>query len=325
MIENPIKESSVKYDSKAIFLNDVISGLSSTPKTLSSKYIYDAEGSKLFEKIMKLDEYYLTKSEHEILVRYKKEISAAIGNEPFNLVELGAGNGEKTRILLQQFIEENKDFQYRPVDISAKALSGLKNMLSEIFPGLVCKGIVAEYFDALRMISDDIRKSVILFLGSNIGNFKPDLRYSFFETLNQEMNEGDLLVIGFDLKKDVDILNPAYNDSKGVTAAFNENLLKRINRELGGDFISDNFKFYSRYNPLAGAIESFLMSTKKQTVYIGESDQHFYFDEWEPIHTESSYKYSSGEIESMAGNHGFKFLKAFYDERRYFSDVIWER
>lgn len=307
------------------FIHDVEKGLTNKPvKYLSSRFIYDDEGSRMFEQIMDLEEYYLTKSEFNILKAHKEQFSEFVDDKPFNLVELGAGNGEKTGELLQYFSEISLPFRYVPIDISEGAVKNLVEKLRARFPGMEVKGMVAEYFEALKWLKDHTRrKNIVLFLGSNIGNFHPDQRNNFLVKLKNGLNHKDLLVTGFDLRKDVGVINRAYNDSKGVTAAFNLNLLKRINRELGGEFNTDKFLFYARYNPFSGALESFLFSKEKQKVFIRELQRHFHFDQWEPIHTESSYKFTEQEIRKLADRWGFQTEGMFFDSRRYFVDAVW--
>ena len=244
------------------FAEDVLRGLSATPKFLSSKYFYDDEGSRLFQEIMKLPEYYLTGCEHEIFSTQAEEIfrafsggnasvnervpseitgtrslTLAFRSDGFDLIELGAGDGTKTAVLIDHFLKQNTDISYSPIDISQEALDALTTKFNAEFPSLVMSARNGDYFKILESLkADDGRRKVLLFLGSNIGNFNRDQAVEFFRSLRGVMSEGDLLFIGFDLQKDPHVIVPAYDDSAGVTSAFNLNLLKRINRELGGDF-----------------------------------------------------------------------------------------
>jgi dimethylhistidine N-methyltransferase len=274
---------------------------------------------------MELPEYYLTRSEAEILSVYKDEIFRCIGTEKLNVVELGAGDGKKTKILLSHLIDRRVDFSYIPVDISEEAVRDLSAKLKRKLPELEMHGLVAEYFSGITWLScNGGCRNLVLFLGSNIGNFSAREAEEFLTTLRESLNEGDYLLIGFDLKKDVDVLQRAYNDREGVTAAFNLNLLARINRELGGDFKKDKFMFYSTWDPVAGAIQSYLLSTEEQIVHIAKPDFSVDLGKWEPIHTESSHKFSVGDITALARRSGFQVIRNFRDSRNFFVDSIWQ-
>jgi dimethylhistidine N-methyltransferase len=306
------------------FASEVLVGLSQTPKRLSSRYFYDERGSRLFQKIMDLPEYYLTACEFDILKSKTGEIASLVGEGPFNLVELGAGDGRKTSILLEYFLKLGCDFQYIPIDISEASMQTLSDHLNRTFPELTARGIVAEYFDGLKWLNFiNTQKNIVLFLGSNLGNFDKAHARAFLHNLWNSLNAGDFAVIGFDLKKDIDIMLKAYNDSEGVTAEFNLNLLRRINRELGGDFDLSKFQFHSSYDVFTGAMESYLVSKERQTVLIKEISQSFLFEAWEPIHTEYSYKYLESDIQELAAETGFYIEKQLYDAKRYFVDSIW--
>jgi L-histidine N-alpha-methyltransferase len=306
------------------FASDVLVGLSQIPKRLSSRYFYDERGSLLFQKIMDLPEYYLTASEFEILKSRTDTFSLLIEGESFNLVELGAGDGRKTSILLEHFLKKNLAFQYIPIDISEVSMQTLTNLLNKKFPELISNGIVAEYFDGLKWLNYmNSQINMVLFLGSNIGNFDKAHSRAFLHNLWNALNNGDFVVIGFDLKKDIDLMLKAYNDAEGVTAKFNLNLLRRINRELGGDFDLKKFQFHSSYDVFTGAMESYLVSKEKQTVFIKEISQSFSFEAWEPIHTEYSYKYLESDIQELAAETGFVIEQQIYDSKKYFVDSIW--
>ncbi|MCJ7580931.1 MAG: L-histidine N(alpha)-methyltransferase [Candidatus Aminicenantes bacterium] len=306
------------------FSTDVLIGLSQMPKKLSSKYFYDERGSQLFQEIMELSEYYLTSCEFEILSEHKEKIALEMAGEAFNLIEFGSGDGRKTNILLDHFQEHGFEFQYHPIDISEKAMSALIERMNREFPGLSTEGIVAEYFEGLKWLNNTVSKrNLILFLGSNLGNFDKAHSRAFLHNLWNVLNNGDVLVIGFDLKKDIEVMLKAYNDSKGVTAEFNLNLLRRINLELGGNFDLERFRFYAGYDVFSGAIESYLVSLGKQEVYIEKIGQSFLFDSWEPIHTEYSYKYLESDIEELAERTGFLIKKQLYDSKRCFVDSVW--
>jgi L-histidine N-alpha-methyltransferase len=306
------------------FASDVLVGLSQIPKKLSSRYFYDERGSRLFQKIMELPEYYLTACEFDILNSQTAVFFSLIEGEFFNLVELGAGDGRKTSILLEYFIKLSCDFQYIPIDISEASMQTLSGHLNKEFPELTSKGIVAEYFDGLKWLNSmNSKRNMVLFLGSNLGNFDKAHARAFLHNLWNALNDGDIAVIGFDLKKDINMMLKAYNDAEGITAEFNLNLLRRINRELGGDFDLNKFQFHSSYDVFTGAMESYLVSKEKQTVFIKKISQSFSFDAWEPIHTEYSYKYLESDIQELAAETGFKIEKQLYDSKKYFADSIW--
>jgi len=307
------------------FALDVLIGLSQTPKSLPSKYFYDKEGNKLFQQITELPEYYLTQCESEIFQDKKGEIAGLIGGNQFNLVELGAGDGHKTKILLEHFLKAGLDFRYVPIDICEAAVEGLIAGLDKHSPGLPIEGLVADYCDGLKWLSNmNEYRNVVLFLGSSIGNFSHSEAREFLYSLWNALEDGDYLLIGFDLKKDIQLLERAYNDSRNVTARFNLNLLHRINRELGGNFNADQFQHYSSYNPLSGAMESYLISRQEQVVDIEALNQSFSFEPWEPVHTEYSYKYLESDIASLAEETGFTMVAQLMDSKGYFVDSVWQ-
>ena len=312
-------------DSHEAFALDVLTGLTQTPKSLPSKYFYDEEGSKLFQQITELPEYYLTQCEFEIFQEKKGEIARLIGGHQFNLVELGAGDGRKTKILLEHFLKAGLDFRYVPIDICEAAVEGLIGGLDRHSPQLPIEGLVADYCDGLRWLSNkNEHRNVVLLLGSSIGNFSYSEAREFLYSLWNSLEDGDYLLIGFDLKKDIQLLERAYNDSQDVTARFNLNLLHRINRELGGNFEADQFHHYSTYNALSGAMESYLISRQEQVVDIKALNQSFAFEAWEPVHTEYSYKYLESDIISLAEETGFTIVAQLTDAKKYFVDSVWQ-
>ncbi|WP_436515126.1 L-histidine N(alpha)-methyltransferase [Ekhidna sp. To15] len=303
---------------------DVFSGLQARNKFLSSKYFYDAKGDELFQQIMHLDEYYLTRKELEIFNTHKQAILEAINDgEVFRIIELGAGDGLKTKVLLKYFIEQGVDFTYTPVDISGNVLEILERNLKSEIPGLNIESYEGDYFDALAEISESLEKDIVFFLGSTIGNFTQEEAEEFLTDLQNFLKEGDLLFLGVDLKKDPSIILNAYNDAQGVTREFNLNLLDRINSELGADFDRNQFQHYPYYNPHTGECRSYLISKVDQTVTIG--DEEFHFREWEAIFMEVSKKYDQPQLDSLASVAGFKKLASFLDEDRWFADVLWEK
>ncbi len=310
------------------FAKDIKLGLDESPKTLPSRYFYDEKGDVLFQKIMDLDEYYLTRAEFEIFVRQKDEILRAFQGdaEAFRLVELGAGDGTKTKVLLSHFLDQDVSFTYSPIDISGNVLEQLKENLGDELPTLKVEPIVGEYFSALEdLAANDNTKEIVLFLGSNIGNFNVEAGVEFLTHVGENLSAGDMLLIGFDLMKSPQKVLAAYNDREGVTKAFNLNLLSRINEELGGNFNIDNFDHFPTYDPLTGETKSHIISTKDQEVYIEALDENFSFDAWEAIHTEVSQKYSMKMIETYAKKAGFEIVKNFTDSNKYFVDSLWKK
>lgn len=309
------------------FAADVLAGLSSTPKYLSSKYFYDDEGSRLFQEIMKLPEYYLTGCEHEIFSGQAGEIhrSFANGRGGFDVIELGAGDGTKTAVLIDHFLKQTDDISYSPIDISQEALDALTSKFTNEFPTLAIHPLNGDYFRILESLKiSNGRRKVLLFLGSNIGNFSPEQAIDFFRSLRQVMSENDLLFIGFDLQKDPKVIVPAYDDEQGVTARFNLNLLERINRELGANFDLSKFSHYANYRPVEGSARSFLISREQQTVHIAALNRTFEFDQWEAVFMEISQKYSLRMIDEMAAESGFVVKDQFFDSRKFYCDSLWK-
>lgn len=304
----------------------VLEGLSELPKHLPSKYFYDDEGSRLFQQIMALDEYYPTRCELEVLQTYAAEIVAPLAGRPLNLVDLGCGDGLKTMALLQQLIADGADVQYVPVDISEDSLRTVVERTRATLPDLRIAGLVAEYSHAIRWLGmqADGRANLVLFLGSNIGNFTRVQSRCLMRGLWNSLRPDDHILMGFDLKKDIETLIAAYNDRLGVTAAFNLNLLQRINRELGADFDVSAFRHYGTYDADLGAMTSHLISLKPQSVFVEHLSMKFEFAAWEPIHTEYSYKYLESDIVSMAKDTGYEIVGQFRDSRGYFCNSLWK-
>jgi dimethylhistidine N-methyltransferase len=306
------------------FLEEVLADLSQTPKRLNSKYFYDATGDVLFQQIMSCSEYYLTRCEAEIFETHASDIAQKLKGDAteFDLIELGAGDASKTIHILRALVGSESNFTYVPIDISSSIIQLLESGLPASLPGLTVKGLNGEYLEMLRQAAaSSTRKKVILFLGSNIGNMPPEIALQFCRELHSVMSEGDQILIGIDLRKHPLTVLGAYNDSAGITRAFNLNLLTRINRELGGNFDLDRFSHFPTYDPLTGACRSFLISNVRQEVRIGQHTVHF--GENEPILMEISQKYSENEIERLAGSCGFTVSHRFTDSRNWFMDAIW--
>jgi len=313
------------YGDHDTFALDVLVGLSEQQKSIPSKYMYDDEGSRLFDKITQLPEYYPTLCEIENLKKHRAAIADHTGAKPFNLVEFGPGNGRKTSILVEHFLERNLDFRYVPIDISDGAMSELTKEMKSSFPSLELEGLVSDYFSGIKWLNRRYqRKNLVLFLGSNIGNFNHGKARFFLRNLWNCLNDGDIVMVGFDLKKDLELIIKAYNDGQGITRDFNLNLLTRINRELGGQFDLDSFRHAGLYNVFRGAMESFLISQKEQEVFIEAIGRSFHFRPWEPIHVEYSYKYLESDINAIAKETGYIVREHLYDPKRYFIDSIWE-
>lgn len=304
---------------------DVLVGLSASPKHLSSRYFYDAEGSRYFQQITDLEEYYPTRAEHEILEARREAIcAAAIAGGRFNLVDLGAGDGRKTKVLLEHINGSGARCRYVPIDVSESAIQSLAADVRAAFPNVEVAGLVSEYLDGLDWLAQQSdRPNLVLFLGSNVGNFNRSESRDFLRRLWNALQPDDRLLIGFDLKKDVDVLLEAYNDAQGVTAAFNLNLLARINRELGGTFDLARFAHFATYNVHIGAMEMYLLSLEHQTVRVEALQRSFAFKPWEPIHTEFSFKYLDEDVQEMADETGFVLEERFWDAEQRFCDALW--
>lgn len=310
------------------FAQDVLLGLSAEPKSLPSKYFYDAKGDKLFQQIMAMPEYYLTRKEFEILEHQHAKILKTILSfeKPFNLVELGAGDGLKTKILLRFLTKLGVPFEYFPIDFSGSVLLELKESLASEFPDLKVTTIEDTYRGSLLKRSwDNGNPSLILFLGGNIGNFPMEEAYDVLDHLRLGTEKGDEVLLGFDLKKNPQMILDAYHDQGGVTREFNLNLLRRMNRELGANFDIDSFVHWPSYNPVDGECRSHLVSLREQKVFFEALDQSFKFEAFEPIFTEISKKYSLSEIAKLAKRSGFKSKAIFTDTEQFFADVLWVR
>ena len=299
------------------FASDVLAGLSSEPKHLSSRYFYDDEGSRLFMEIMKLPEYYLTRAEMRVFTEQKETICGAFthGSGAIDLIELGAGDGTKTAVLIEELLSKGADFTYHPIDISQEANDALAARFLEKFPSLHIAPHTGDYFKVLGSLQNGSgRRKVMMFLGSNIGNFLQDQATAFFRGMREVMNENDRLFVGFDMQKDPRTILAAYDDAQGITSAFNLNLLRRINRELGADFDLDKFSHYALYHPIECAARSFLISRAKQTVTVNALGRSFEFEQWEPIFMEISQKYTQPMIEELAAGSGFE--KEYFPDRQ---------
>jgi len=309
------------------FKQDVIKGLSADVKFLSSRYFYDAIGDRIFQEIMAMPSYYLTRAEGEIFNLRKKEIFQALNfKDNFNLVELGAGDGQKTKVLLRSFLQEKARFQYLPIDISPHVLAELEASLAKEIPDLKVKTMANEYFEALEKLKNlSSEPKLVLFLGSNIGNFPKGKAEAFMSNLGDKLAQGDKVLMGVDLKKDPAKILAAYSDKTGITAGFNLNILDRINKELGANIAVENFDHYASYNPQNGECRSYLICRKAQEIKLKDHPESFYLDEYACIHTEISKKYSPAELEALADETGFNVVQKFYDSQKQFCDILIEK
>lgn len=308
------------------FADAVVCGLQSKPKWLPSKYLYDERGDGLFQRITQQPEYYITRCEEEILKTNREKLLAyARGfGKPFTLAELGAGDGKKTSILLSHFVKQGCRFTYMPVDNSTHVLEELRDNLSKKMPSLEVRPLRKEYISALHDIGRLSQEpALVLFLGGNIGNFSKEEASGFLQLLAGRLKNGDMLLTGFDLKKDPAMIYHAYNDRRGVTRAFTFNLLQRINRELGADFNAARFMHYPTYDPESGAMKSYLISETSQVVTIGATGTQVVFRAWEPMLMEVSNKYHEAEIMAMADRAGLEIRELLYDRRSLYVDAIF--
>lgn len=309
------------------FRTDIYNGLKSKPKSLSSKYFYDEKGDVLFQKIMASDDYYLTNADHEIFAKQTQELAKTLieNNEPFDVLELGAGDATKSTYLLREWQNQGADFTYYPIDISTTMIDYLEIEMPKRIPNLKVHGLSGEYLEQITAAkSISTRKKVILFLGSSIGNFELHDAHNFLRKLHEEIQPNDVVLVGFDLKKNPHQILKAYNDSEGVTRDFNLNLLERINNELGANFNLSKFEHFPSYNPLSGACRSFLISKEKQEITFNDGTK-IDFQAYEAIDMELSQKFAIEDIDTIATRIGFKKLPYFFDSNTYYCNAIWQK
>lgn len=309
------------------FLADVHLGLSSTQKTLPSKYFYDAVGDALFIEIMAMPEYYLTRAEMEIFEHQAADIVAAFGQSqqvPFELIELGAGDGSKTVHLLRELLKQGYQFDYLPIDISVNALEGLCASVSAQLPALSIKPQAGDYFKMLAKLKDTHHPKIVLFLGSNIGNLFDSEASNFINHLAESLQHQDKLLLGVDLIKSKEIVLPAYDDAQGLTRAFNLNLLERINNELGGDFDLNEFEHQAEYNAEEGIARSYLVSRRAQNVTLQMNKETYKFIHGERIKVEISRKYNRQIVDDIMADTPFRIADEFSDQANRFADFLLE-
>ncbi len=309
----------------ADFADDVRAGLSARPKRLPCLYFYDERGSRLFERICELPEYYLTRAERSILEAHADELAALLPG-PVDLVDLGSGNSGKTRLVIEALLRCQGRLRFIPVDISSSMLRESSLALVETYAGLEVLAVAGEYQAGLDYLdAEGGPPRLVLWLGSNVGNFTPPEAVGFLRRLGGAMRPGDALLIGIDLRKEPAVLGAAYDDAAGVTAQFNLNLLARINRELGGGFDLDAFAHEARWNDAEGRMEMHLRSLRGQSVEIADIGLRVPFAEGETIHTESSCKYSLEGIQELAAASGFAISRQWLDGGSRFSLSLMAR
>lgn len=308
-------------EARKTFLRDVIGGLGASPKRLSPKYFYDRTGSLLFDAICELPEYYVTRTETAILESRVHDIAARISDRPCRVAEPGAGSGTKTRLLLRA-LGPHRCAEYVPVDIDGEHLGHTATQLRAELPWLRVSPFQADFSVDLPLPATDIaQRTVVYFPGSTIGNFDPDEAQRLLGRFRRAAGPDGLVLLGVDLKKDPAILHAAYNDASGVTAAFNKNVLVRMNAELGADFEVDAFRHYAFYEPVAGRIEMHLVSACRQTVRVG--GHSFDFEDGESVCTERSYKYDLQAAELLGRKAGLEIVDRWFDGDHHFAVLLF--
>ncbi|MGH9941274.1 MAG: L-histidine N(alpha)-methyltransferase [Pyrinomonadaceae bacterium] len=323
----------VHGDARAQFAEDVARGLAAQPKQLFPKYFYDELGSLLFEAICLLPEYYLTRAENEIFARFADEIvvaaTAGEGEGTLTLLEFGSGSAAKTRRIIEAALCRQPQLLYRPVDISASALETSARVLLQSYPELRVEAFAADYDTALAHLcsksgGSSAGRTLALFLGSNVGNFEQAEAEQFLRAVRGCLRAGDALLLGADLRKEPALLEAAYDDALGITAAFNLNLLARINREFGADFDLRQFRHVARYNDEAGRVEIYTESLRAQTVRLPALNIEVSFAAGELVHTENSHKYDAAELSRLAARTGFERARVWTDEAGRFSSNLFK-
>lgn len=305
------------------FRNDIISGLSKPIKTLPSKYFYDKKGDSLFQQIMDMEEYYLPQLENEIIENSSQSIIDKVLKDSkfLNIIELGAGDGRKTVEFLKKLNTKKYTISYFPLDISQHILDVNKRLIEKQNLSLKVNPVAGDYFNTISSINPEGRK-LVMFLGSNIGNYSIREAESFFKHISNHLDAGDFILVAFDLKKNPHKILAAYNDAGGVTKAFNLNLLERINRELKADFKIEKFDHYATYDPLTGKTASYIISLDNQTVHIENTDVIFAKDE--SIHVEVSYKYDLGMINALCTSSDLNVVDHFTDKNKEYSLSLFQ-
>ncbi|MDW7759382.1 MAG: L-histidine N(alpha)-methyltransferase [Acidobacteriota bacterium] len=319
MPDFPKTHQNLETRADGTFADDVRKGLTAARKSIPCIYFYDSRGSELFEDITRLPEYYLTRSETEILKNNADDIAGLLPTNTL-LIELGSGSSVKTRHLIQALLSQNGELEYIPIDVSSDILEESAEKLDRAFPGLEVNPLAVRYKDGIDLIEHrQHNPKLILWLGSSIGNYGKEEAVRFIRHLCERLPAQDRLLIGIDLLKNRNILEPAYNDSRGITAQFNLNLLHRINRELGGHFQIENFRHRAVFNEDKGCVELFLESRREQNVVISSLDLEIRLTDGERIDTEESHKYSLEEIKILADRTNLRLERQWFDHNRWFS------
>ncbi len=307
------------------FLEHVKNGLSQRPKKLSSRYFYDDIGDELFQQIMQMDEYYLPKCEMEIIHNHSEQIAQDIASKNKNLqiVELGAGDGTKTKHFLKHFLPNFSELEYVAMDISDNILEVNKAEVRKEIPEINQRNIAGNYFETYKNLEPINAARLVLFLGANIGNFPNQEAYNFFKFVKSKLKQSDYYLVAFDLVKNPRKIIAAYDDKQGITKQFNLNLLSRINREIGADFDVSRFDHFPFYNPLTGITSSQIISLEAQKVTFNDGFI-VKFDAFEAIHTEVSKKFFWSDIEEVAENSGFKIDKTYFDSKKEYAFVLFQ-
>jgi dimethylhistidine N-methyltransferase len=299
------------------YTDEVVRGLTSPRKVLPCKLLYDDRGSMLFEEITRLPEYYLTRSESEILRAYSREIAQAVGSA-VSIVELGAGTATKTGTLLHAFTQRQLRVEYFPADISASALAGAKRRIEEQLASVVTRPMIADFGDGFHFLRNVSGRKLVLYLGSSIGNFDWNDAVGLLSKVREQLSPSDALLLGTDMAKDPDILVPAYDDAQGVTAQFTGNILVRLNRELGARFDPESFRHVAEWNPRASRMEISLESVRTQIVPVRLAGIIVHFRGGERIHVENSYKYTVEMVARLLCVSGFRLEQTWFDSRKWF-------
>lgn len=307
------------------FAKDVDIGFSAQEKTLSSKYFYNKLGDELFVKIMNMPEYYLTRAELEIFTQKTAQMIEHLeldSRRHFELIELGAGDGTKTKKLLAAMNANSVSYDYIPIDISSNALETLVANVSKDLPNISIKPRQGDYFECLHSLKNSDHPKVVLFLGSNIGNMPDDIACQFLQHLSDNLNAHDKLLLGVDLIKPAAVVLPAYNDKKGITCAFNLNLLQRMNDELEAEFNIEAFEHAPEYDEVSGVAKSYIKSKCEQEVVIKAIGKAYRFSAGEKIHTEISRKYSDKIVNDIISDTAFDVVTKMTDNNNYFADYV---
>jgi L-histidine Nalpha-methyltransferase len=310
------------WDAREALIDEVWSGLLKRPRSLVPWMLYDAEGSHLFECITTLPEYYPTRTERDILANYAEAIIRATDSDcsgPLRLLELGAGTAAKTGILLEAATRLRNEVIYIPVDVSSDALDAACESIGGMLPDVQLRPMVANYVTHPPAVEPFNGTTLAIYIGSSIGNFSPQEARTILRNLRSELRPGDALLLGTDMVKDEATLLRAYDDKKGVTAAFNLNVLHRLNRELGADFDTSCFRHRARWNPVKSRMEMHLESTRNQCVNIPAAQLSLQFAACETIHTENSYKFTENTLGALLGDAGFTIDQTWTDSRQWYA------